>query len=170
MNSSPGKRLTFLILAAIFLGLANISYAAEDLVYKEVRPLKNIFGNDLTSPEKDVDYIYDPTGKTDPFKSFIAIREEKEATEKKKPRTYLETLELSQLSLSVIVISPKGKWAMVNDSKGIGHVIKEGTAIGTNGGVVHAIAQGEVVIREEFKDFRGRTQYKDIIKKSPSAE
>ena len=72
------------------------------------------------------------------------------------------------MDLVVIVISPKGKWAMVKDSKGLGHVIKEGTAIGTNGGVVYKIKEGEVIVREEYKDFRGRKQYRDIAKKSPS--
>ena len=106
-------------------------------------------------------YLYDPTGKTDPFKSFIATREEKE---KERAKTYLETLELSQLNVVVIVISPKNKWAMVQDSKGVGHVIKEGTLIGTNNGFVYKITQGEVIVREEYKDFRGQTQYREISK------
>lgn len=122
-----------------------------------------------TEEEKEYKYLYDPTGKTDPFKSFIAIQEEKEEKEKEKPKTYLETLELSQLALEVIVISPKGKWAVVKDSKGLGHVVQEGTPIGTNGGVVYKIAAGEVIIREDFKDFRGHTQHRDIIKRTPSA-
>jgi len=108
-------------------------------------------------------YLYDPTGKTDPFKSFISAREEKE---KARAKTYLETLELSQLDLVVIVIGQKGKWAMVKDSKGVSHVIKEGTLIGTNNGVVYKITQGEVIIREEYKDFRGNIQHRDISKKS----
>ena len=58
---------------------------------------------------------------------------------------------------------------MVRDSKGIGHVVKEGTAIGKNSGLVYKIMEGEIVIREEFKDFRGRIQHKEIVKKSPSA-
>jgi Tfp pilus assembly protein PilP len=110
-------------------------------------------------------YIYDPTNKTDPFKSFVAIREEQA---KSKAKTYLETLELSQLDLVVTVVSPKGKWAVVKDSKGVGHVIKEGTPIGTKDGVVYKISQGVVVIREQQKDFRGQTQYTDITKTAQS--
>ena len=166
------NRICLLLISALVLGAYNIAPAAEEMVYKEARPLKNIFDKDSStaSIEKGTDFIYDPTGKTDPFKSFIALREEKEEKEKKKPRTYLETLELSQLDLSVIVISSRGKWAMVRDSKGIGHVIKEGTAIGKNGGLVYKIMEGEIVIREEFTVCRGRTQHKDIVKKSPSAQ
>jgi Tfp pilus assembly protein PilP len=106
-------------------------------------------------------YLYDPTNKTDPFKSFISTREDQE---KNKTKTYLETLELSQLDLVIIVVSPKGRWAMVKDSKGVGHVIKEGTLIGTNNGVVYKISKDEVIIREEYKDYKGQTQYRDIVK------
>jgi len=107
------------------------------------------------------DFIYDPTNKTDPFKSFIATRAEKE---KERAKTYLETLELSQLNVVVIVVSSRNRWAMVQDSKGVGHVIKEGTLIGTNSGVVYKISQDEIIVREEYKDFRGQTQYREISK------
>jgi Tfp pilus assembly protein PilP len=118
--------------------------------------------------DQDKGFVYDPTKRIDPFQSFIAAREEKEE-EEKRPKTYLETLELSQLDLVLIAIGPKGKWAMVKDSKDVGHVIKEGTPIGTNGGVVYKINKGEVIIREEYRDFRGQTQYREIIKETSSS-
>lgn len=111
---------------------------------------------------------YDPTGKTDPFKSFLAEQEVPEKKEEsRRPKTYLETLDLSQLELIAVVVGPKGNWAMVRDSKGVGHVIQKGTPMGTNGGVVLGITDKEVIIREEQKDFRGKVQYKDIAKKLP---
>jgi type IV pilus assembly protein PilP len=118
--------------------------------------------------EKERKYIYDPTGKTDPFKSFIVVQEEKKEEAKEEPRTYLETLELSQLSISVIIIGKNDRWAMVKDSKGDGHVIKEGTPIGINRGVVYKIKPGEVVIREEFKDYKGEKKFRDVTKTAPS--
>jgi Tfp pilus assembly protein PilP len=133
---------------------------------------KNIKPPEATSePVKDATansqagYLYDPTNKTDPFKSFLAVREEQA---KSKAKTYLETLELSQLDLTVTVVGSKGKWAMLKDSKGVGHVIKEGTPIGTNNGVVFKISQGEIVIREQHKDFRGQVQNVDITKVTQS--
>ena len=172
-----GKRDSFFCLFLIISVLINFSVAmaSQEVVYKKTRPLKKVF-EDQKKPLKDesekqqIGFIYDPTGKTDPFKSFIAVREEVAEKEKRKPRTYLETVDLSQLDLILILIGRDGKRAMVRDSKGIGHVIKEGTAIGTNGGVVYKIKEGEVIIREEYKDFRGRTQHKDIVKRSPSSE
>jgi type IV pilus assembly protein PilP len=166
-------RNSLFILSALIMTALNqgLSIAQEEVINKEKMPLKEITDSEQSDSKEmvvDPGYIYDPTGRTDPFKSFIAIQEEKLEEEKKKPKTYLETLELSQLDLVVIVIGPKGKWAMVKDSKDVGHVIKEGTLVGTNGGVVHQIREGEVVIREEYTDFRGRKQFREIIKSSPS--
>ena len=56
---------------------------------------------DAEEKESEKGYIYDPAGKTDPFKSFIVVRKEVMKKEDEKPKTYLETLELSQLTLSV---------------------------------------------------------------------
>jgi type IV pilus assembly protein PilP len=142
-----------------------VTAKADTVKSTEVSATAGAEKSDAASGNQPNNFIYDPTGKTDPFKSFIAIREEEE---KAKTKTYLETVDLSQLDLVVIVIGPKGKWAMVQDKKGSGHVIKEGTPIGTNNGVVSKISRGEVIIREEYKDFRGQTQYREISKTSSS--
>ncbi len=157
--------------------LASEVLAASDVVYKEPRPLKQVIEKDKAVPPAEAKkeekkeqprYTYDPTGKTDPFKSFIAEQEEMEEKAKRKPKTYLETLDLSQLELIAVIVGAKGNYAMVKDSKGTGHVIQKGTAIGTNGGFVERITDKEVVIREEYKDFKGTVRYKDIAKKLPS--
>ena len=110
-------------------------------------------------------YDKDPTGKTDPFKSFIAEQEPVEERKRRKPKTYLETLDLSQMDLIAIIISPKGNWAMVRDAKGLGYVIKKGTPIGTNEGVVQEIREKEVIVREQYRDYRGRVETRDVAKK-----
>jgi type IV pilus assembly protein PilP len=157
--------------------LASEVLAASDVVYKEPRPLKQVIEKDKAVPPAEAKkeekkeqprYTYDPTGKIDPFKSFIAEQEEMEEKAKRRPKTYLETLDLSQLELIALIVGAKGNYAMVKDSKGTGHVIQKGTAIGTNGGFVERITDKEVVIREEYKDFKGTVRYKDIAKKLPS--
>jgi Tfp pilus assembly protein PilP len=173
-----GRKSSLLLLGFVLVFFAfDMALAAQELIYKEPRPPKKIFKEDKESvkpgaamggEKKETTYIYDPTGKTDPFKSFIAIQEEMEEKKKRKPRTYLETVDLSQLELSVIITSTKGNWAMVRDSKGLGHVIKKGTYIGTNGGIVHDITDKAVIIREEYRDFRGRKKFKEIAKSLPS--
>ena len=173
-KSKGGYILCICLLIGLLWGAAS---AAESPVYKEARPLKKLFENQKGTAEatgspgvETKTYFYDPTGKTDPFKSFIAEQEEMKEKVERKPKTYLETLDLSQLELIAIIIGPKDRWAMVRDSKGLGHVIRRGTAIGTNGGVVHEIKEGEVTIREEYKDFRGREKYRDVAKKVPSLQ
>jgi Tfp pilus assembly protein PilP len=109
------------------------------------------------------------TGKTDPFNSFLSIEETIEK-QRKKPRTYLETLDLSQLDLIATILNGKGNWAMVRDAKGLGHVIRKGTLIGTNEGVVREIREGEVVIEEKHRDFMGKVTTKEVVKKLPSEQ
>jgi len=120
--------------------------------------------------EEKVDYSYDPTNKVDPFKSFIVVRKELEEKEKEKekPKTYLETLDISQVTLSAIVLGDKENWALVRDSKGDGHVITVGTAMGTRGGRVIKILEKEVVVREYYTDMRDREKIpKDISIRLP---
>jgi Tfp pilus assembly protein PilP len=154
----------------------SVAAGAQEVVYKDSRPMKKVFESQKESgtaaapaeQAKEGRVAYDPSGKTDPFKTFLAEPQEVAAVKPpEKIKTYLETLDLSQLDLIALVVGPKGNWGMVRDSKGVGHVIQKGTLIGTNGGVVHAITDKEVTIREEYKDFKGTVQYKDIAKKLP---
>lgn len=178
MTIKPNKIKQSLLLFIFIFILSNWAFASREVIYKDKRPQKKVTevqtaeGTKETPSEenKEEDYLYDPTGKTDPFRSFIAEQEEIQEKKIRKPRTYLETLDLSQLELIAIMLGPKGNWAMVRDAKGLGHVIKAGTFIGTNGGVVLKIKDREVVIREEYKDFRGRTKHKDISKKMPALQ
>jgi type IV pilus assembly protein PilP len=152
--------------------IASPALAAEDVIYKGPKPLKGSIAEEkqeevLASPAKDLlgGYVYDPRGKTDPFKPFITEMEIEEKGERKKPKTYLETLDLSQLQLTAIIVSPNGNFAMVRDSKGLGYVIRKGTAIGINGGVVADVKEKEVLIREEYRDFRGEKKTREVTKK-----
>lgn len=164
----------------IVLSFSGGLMASQDVAFKGPRPP----GGDPASAQAGGDaarvgkealerskaYVYDPTGKTDPFKSFVLEQEVYEEEKAVRPKTYLESLDLSQLELIAIILNPKGNWAMVRDAKGLGHVIRKGTAIGTHGGVVHQINEGEVVVRERYKDFRGQVIVKDIPKRLPSLE
>jgi Tfp pilus assembly protein PilP len=159
-------------LVSLFFACAYAQAAQEGIDRRETGgEVLDVAGTvDSTKPASEAkgDYIYDPSGKTDPFKSFIALQEEMEEMKRRKPRTYLETVELSQLQLTVIITGGKENWAMVRDSKGLGHVIKKGTYIGTEGGIVHEISEEEVIIREEYRDFRGNTKYRERHKRLPS--
>jgi hypothetical protein len=129
------------------------AFASEGVVYKGPKPQKDLASELSALGRGSADtYTYDRRGKTDPFKSFIAEQEDTTKKEPRKPRTYLETLDLSQLDLIAIIVGPNGNFAMVRDAKGVGYVIKEGTPIGINGGVVRQVNEKEVVIREGNRD------------------
>jgi Tfp pilus assembly protein PilP len=57
---------------------------------------------------------------------------------------------------------------MVTDNKGDGHVIKIGTPIGINRGVVYKIQSGEVIIKEEFRNYKDEKETRYVSKKAPS--
>ena len=179
-NSAPYS----VALSIVFFGLSvplffvASAFASQELIYKGPMGKKALLEKEravenLVQPRKTPTkgYVYDPTGKTDPFKSFIAEQESVEEKKKRKPKTYLETLDLSQMDLVAIVISKIGNWAMVRDSKGLGYVIKKGTPLGINDGVVHEIKDKEVIVREQYKDLRqGQVKYKDTSKKLLSVQ
>jgi Tfp pilus assembly protein PilP len=166
---------SFLLLIVLVFAGHEFAYAKPDVIDKAARPMRKVIGEVKAAPtegtkkeeekKEESKYSSDLAEMTDPFKSFIIEQEELAEKQRKKPKTYLETLELSQLELIAIVAGPLGNYAMVRDSKGIGYVIVKGTAIGTEGGVVDRITDREVVIKEEYKDFRGTTREKETIKK-----
>lgn len=115
-------------------------------------------------------YLYDPTNKIDPFKSFIMVMKELEEKAQGRPKTYLETLALSQLTVSAIVVASEGNWAMVRDSKGEGHIIKIGTLIGKKNGRVTKILEKEIIVTEYYRNIRGRKITKKISMKLPEVD
>jgi len=184
---SPKKRNNIVMLLIcgivaipILLGIS-IAQAKEKVTVKistdkkeAAEPLKKSV-EETTAPvateeKQKAVYSYDPTNKIDPFKSFIVLRRELEEKEQGKPKTYLETLDISQVTISAIVLGNKGNWALVRDSKGDGHVIKVGTLIGRKSGRVKRILEKEVVVTESYKDIRGREMIKDISIKLPSTD
>ena len=171
--------LLFGIVPIFFLGITT-TQAREKVVFKDPIEKKKPIKEDVKAgriENKDREgkgtaaYTYDPTNKADPFKAFIVVKEELEEKEEEiKPKTYLETLDISQLTVAAIVLSDKGNWALVRDSKGEGHPIKVGTPIGRRRGRVIRILDKEVVVREYRKDFRGREKITDISLRLPSID
>lgn len=161
--------LLFGIVPIFFLGITTTQ--AKEEVFKDPKEKKKPIKEEAKADSiqnKDrkgkgtATYTYDPTNKTDPFKSFIVVKEQLEEKEEKRPRTYLETLDISQLTVAAIVLSSKGNWALVRDSKGDGHTVKVGTPIGRRRGRVVKILDKELVVRESYKDYRGRKKIRDI--------
>ena len=95
-------------------------------------------------------------------------RQKLAATEKlkalKEAKTELQKMGLSQLTLTAIVQAGDVAWAMVRDESGRGFVLKKGTYIGTNGGVVSkiAITEKKVIIKEPYIEKDIHIKYKPV--------
>jgi type IV pilus assembly protein PilP len=63
----------------------------------------------------------------------------------------LERLDLAQIKVVGIIWDIKEPRAMVEDSAGLGYIVKVGTPIGSNEGTVKAIHRNQIVV-EEFTD------------------
>jgi hypothetical protein len=78
------KRDSLFLLLIFVLFNFDVALALQEVVYKDSRPPKKIAGTQKEAGEEEaasekktgLSYAYDPTGKPDPFKSFIAEQEE----------------------------------------------------------------------------------------------
>ena len=92
------------------------------------------------------EYVYNPIGKRDPFRTFIA---NDEGAEIRSP-TPLQRYELEQYKLTGIVWGVDRPRALVEDPEGMGHVIELGTYIGKKWGKVTQITSTQLVVTEEY--------------------
>ncbi len=113
--------------------------------------------------EVERDYIYDPTGKRDPFQPFIAAQTPVKPIGEEIPATPLQKYDLSQLKLVAIIVGAGEGSAMVQDSEGKGYIIKKGVYVGTNFGKVKTVLKDRVIIEERYKDYTGQVKEKEVI-------
>jgi type IV pilus assembly protein PilP len=117
-------------------------------------------------PEKEEvehDYVYDPTGKRDPFQPFIAAQMPVMPTGEQIHVTPLQKYDLNELKLVAIIVGAGEGTAMVEDPEGKGYIIKKGVYVGTNYGEVKAVLKDQVIIEERYKDYTGQVKEKEII-------
>jgi type IV pilus assembly protein PilP len=112
------------------------------------------------APEAQVaEYVYDPTNKRDPFRSFVRGaygKDEEEVT------TPLERFDLSQLELSAIVWGIDVARALVLDPSGKGYIVSNGAVLGKNKGRVVSIGDNVVVVKETYVDSFDRATTKAV--------
>jgi type IV pilus assembly protein PilP len=111
----------------------------------------------ISVPEEDPEkarYVYDPTGKRDPFRPFdFSPKKGDEAG-----KTPLEKYDLGQLKLTAVLGGFDEPIAMVENSAGKGFPVKKGTKIGLNGGEVVEIQPDKVIVVETVTDFTGESK------------
>jgi len=174
-------------------------HAASDVVYKPLRPPKDLKAEKDTLPP-----LVDLKNLPDPFLSYLvregrnkaALKDQEnqkrlDAEQKRKkaeqtlvkmkaaaaeklrrmrePGTELQKLNLAQLTLTAIIQDGNKSWAMVRDEKGMGYILKKGTAIGTMGGRVAKISgvQKKVVINEPYLEKELHIKYKPKVIELP---
>ena len=113
---------------------------------------------------------YDPTGKRDPFRPYV------ESVGRPSPTgeiTPLQQYELSQLRLVAIITDKgdsSGSRAVVEDSAGLGYILRVGTPIGRASGRVTAIERDRVVVEQWPSNLFGEQERTVIVKELDAGE
>jgi type IV pilus assembly protein PilP len=124
--------------------------------------------SEVSLPDDQAGYEYDPTGKRDPFRPLFLLR--RPAAQSQQPLTPLQRYEIGQLRLVGIVYNLAPPRAMVEDSSGLGFIVTPGTPIGPNGGVVTAIRPRQVVVEEWQTDVIGERHRRELLLELPPDE
>ena len=107
----------------------------------------------------EVGFAYDPTGKKDPFRSFILEQAKQRANEEVGP---LEQFDISQLAVVAVVWDTHQPRALIADPSGRPYIVAEGAEVGKNDGRVVKIDDDIVVVKETYVDWLGEKTTKDI--------
>lgn len=98
-------------------------------------------------------YVYDPSGKRDPFKVFKTIRQTSpEAARVNELLEPLQRWELDRLQVVGILWDVRTPRAMIRDPDGAVFVVTKNSKVGRSEGFVAAIREGEVVVVETKYD------------------
>ncbi len=135
-----------------------VTVVKRDRGHKPPAPKNN--EEKLVDEKREPTYAYDPTGKRDPFQSFITPESKKTASTV--PLTPLQRYDVSELKLVGILKGPTGYRALVEDAGGKGFIVTKGTPIGRENGHVKEIHDNRVVIEQTYKDIFGQIKHREI--------
>ncbi len=112
-------------------------------------------------PEPDIQkepvYVYDPTGRRDPFEAIGQVSLPVRHVEAQ-PLTPLQKFDLDQFKLIGIIMGKGDSVAMVVAPDKKSYVLKKGVKIGRNEGVVVDVVKDAVLIKESYVDMTGNEQ------------
>jgi Tfp pilus assembly protein PilP len=112
----------------------------------------------LDQPDQGANFVYDPSGKRDPFRSFNFAP----PTDANAGKSQLETYDLGQLKLTAVLEGFDEPMAFVENAVGKGFPVKKGTKIGTGGGVIVDILKDRLLILETSTDFTGANRQRTV--------
>ena len=119
-------------------------------------------------PSKPSVVLYTSAGKRDPFMPFLKVepKEIRAGLDKVPP---LQRYDLGELKFVGVIWGPRGAYALVEDAEGKGYTVTVGTKIGRGGGTVLQIRDGEMLVKEEFRDNTGAVTVRRVSMKLQSA-
>lgn len=118
------------------------------------RPGEELEGEGV-SPSRNGGYTYRPAGRRDPFASLFQMRVREQERFDRPP---LQRYALSELTVTGILWSRDGYRAMVRTPDGKAYVVRPGTILGTNRGIVEDIRESALRVEEHVTDIYGRTR------------
>ena len=141
--------------------LAQTAPAAVPTSGATTKPAPSAAANEIATPASfdlspQIDYVYDPTGKKDPFKPYRAPRVRGD-NRPSAPLDPLASVEIAQLRLVAVIWNTPKPRAVVTDALNRSFILLKNMRVGRNEGVVVDIREGEVVIVEKFDDGFGNT-------------
>jgi len=99
-------------------------------------------------------------GRRDPFRPItLNVRTNTRRRENLSP---LERFEIGQLKLVGVVWNVKEPTALVEDSSGLGYMVKVGTPIGSNDGKVREVRRDSLIVEEFFVDLYGAKKRREV--------
>jgi len=151
---------------AISKSLQNLGEAAKAKLRDAVAETKSTKANSEATPpvepkpHQPSTPNFSTAGRRDPFRPFtLNTRTHSRPRETLSP---LERYELGQLRLVGIVWHVKEPSAMIEDSAGLGYVVKVGTPIGPNDGRVTAIKPDQIIVAETYVDLFGGKKRREV--------
>ena len=155
--------MTHLRAGATLLAFAVLMSACGDDEGRTGGAQRQIYAPEMAEADvvehSEQDFRYDPTGKPDPFRSFLKQIQLVKDTEALSP---LERFDLSQLTVTGIIWATKEARALVEDPTGKGYIVAEGAGIGKNKGRVVRIDDNRVVVKETYVDFHNKATTKEV--------
>ncbi len=112
----------------------------------------------LDEPDARAGFVYDPTGKRDPFLPFSLAPVGPDSS----GRSPLEKYEVGQLKVTAILEGFDQPTAIVENDAGRGFTVRKGTKIGMSGGEVVEILKDRLMILESQVDFTGQKKTRTI--------
>lgn len=149
MNVTGERAHLWSLVLVAFLGLAACGDDDSTESSAAAKPVAQAPTTDKDAESEEdavAEYVYNPIGKRDPFRTFIATVTETSGP----PPTPLQKYEIDQYKLTGIVWGVERPRALVEDPDGVGHVVELGTYIGKNWGKVTQITSNVVVVTEEY--------------------